>query len=497
MVTLLQLSARLGPALQTGTGAPPPAAVVSGVHLSELADPSPYLEGGELLLTTGIPLHGGADRIAAYVARLVDAGVAGLVVGLGEGLDTVPRDVVEQCSAVALPVLHVPDGVPFQRVTRAFWDLVGESGRAGVLEQLGTQTRLARAAGEDDALRRIVEILGQSLGGWAAYLPLDDAEETVFWPDSLSGIAPQLRPEVERLFGSAGFAAATFQAEGRDVIGYPISTRAGTTGALVVGAGRAPSRTDKQLVLTAQALLGAALRSRDGCRPDGESTDATTPGRLCARLLVDGHVEAARLLAGEVGVTLPARVRVTARSLDDAGHGAEAVRAVPAHALVTELDGVRFMLHDADVVAEAAVHASAHATAHASALADVPSVALAGVRDACWRLAALLTGPAAHPAGELGLSRALQRVAELQAYDRAPLVETVREYLRTGRSWEDTSRLLGVHRNTVRHRIDLVERLLDVSLDDPDVGAELWLVLRMDAEETGETGSESPEAGPL
>ncbi|WP_246858501.1 helix-turn-helix domain-containing protein [Citricoccus sp. SGAir0253] len=55
---------------------------------------------------------------------------------------------------------------------------------------------------------------------------------------------------------------------------------------------------------------------------------------------------------------------------------------------------------------------------------------------------------------------------------------TVTEYLRHRGHWEDVSRALGVHRNSVRHRIGIARSLLGVDLDDPDVFAPLWLALR-------------------
>jgi len=47
---------------------------VRWVHISELQDPTPWLRGGELLLTTGLPLRSGPS---AYVGRLAAAGPAG------------------------------------------------------------------------------------------------------------------------------------------------------------------------------------------------------------------------------------------------------------------------------------------------------------------------------------------------------------------------------------------------------------------------------------
>jgi sugar diacid utilization regulator len=42
-----------------------------------------------------------------------------------------------------------------------------------------------------------------------------------------------------------------------------------------------------------------------------------------------------------------------------------------------------------------------------------------------------------------------------------------------------SSRALGIPRNTLRHRITRCERLPDLGLDDPDVSAELRLLLRL------------------
>src|SRR3954470_16687898 len=55
---------------------------VRWVHISELEDPTPWLSGGELLLTTGMALED-PERQRAYVRRLAGHGLAGL--GLGTG----------------------------------------------------------------------------------------------------------------------------------------------------------------------------------------------------------------------------------------------------------------------------------------------------------------------------------------------------------------------------------------------------------------------------
>ena len=115
MVSLAQLSTELGDSLRRATPGSVSGIQLTGVHVSELEDPTAYLEGGELLLTTGIPLGGTASTVSAYVGRLAAKGVAGLGLGLGEGLDAVPPQLVEACSADGIELLVVPDGVPFLR----------------------------------------------------------------------------------------------------------------------------------------------------------------------------------------------------------------------------------------------------------------------------------------------------------------------------------------------------------------------------------------------
>src|SRR2546421_728256 len=51
---------------------------VRWVHITELLDPTPWLSGGELLLTTGLQLDS-PERQREFVARLADHGLAALV----------------------------------------------------------------------------------------------------------------------------------------------------------------------------------------------------------------------------------------------------------------------------------------------------------------------------------------------------------------------------------------------------------------------------------
>src|SRR3954447_15695706 len=92
---------------------------VRWVHSSELEDPTPWLKGGELILTTGMGVGETAARQRAYVRRLVDAGVAGLGFGRGFGHDKTPRALVTEAGKHGFPVFEVPYPVPFIAITEA------------------------------------------------------------------------------------------------------------------------------------------------------------------------------------------------------------------------------------------------------------------------------------------------------------------------------------------------------------------------------------------
>ena len=54
---------------------------VQWAHVCELADPTEWLGKGDLLMTTGMGVPKGRAGQAAYVQRLSDAGLAGMMIG--------------------------------------------------------------------------------------------------------------------------------------------------------------------------------------------------------------------------------------------------------------------------------------------------------------------------------------------------------------------------------------------------------------------------------
>lgn len=89
---------------------------VRWVHVSDLADLSGLLTGGELVLTTGQALTDPAHR-DDYLPGLVRAGAVGVVIELGLHIDTIPDSVLSIGRALSLPVIVLHRRVRFVDVT--------------------------------------------------------------------------------------------------------------------------------------------------------------------------------------------------------------------------------------------------------------------------------------------------------------------------------------------------------------------------------------------
>src|SRR5436305_3916869 len=139
---------------------------VRWVHISELRDPTPWLSGGELLLTTGMGLQDDAG-VRAYVDRLAEHALAGLGFGPGFDHDEVPDALLAAARARGFPVFAVPYELPFLAVTeRAFAQLVNEQ-YAILRRSIAALERLQRIVLSEDGLEAIAGALSALIGGAA------------------------------------------------------------------------------------------------------------------------------------------------------------------------------------------------------------------------------------------------------------------------------------------------------------------------------------------
>jgi purine catabolism regulator len=123
-LTVASLIAELG--LELASGHDAAQTHVRWVHSTELEDPTPWLRGGELLLTTGIQLEGPKSQ-RELIDRLADYRIAGLGFGTGFRHKRLPAALVTAARKRSFPLFEVPYELPFIAITeRAFAQLVDE-----------------------------------------------------------------------------------------------------------------------------------------------------------------------------------------------------------------------------------------------------------------------------------------------------------------------------------------------------------------------------------
>ncbi len=123
-LTVASLIGELG--LQLASGEESAGAHVRWVHSTELPDPTPWLKGGELLLTTGIQLTGPKSQ-RELIERLADHEIAGLGFGTGFAHKRLPAALVNAARSRRFPLFEVPYELPFIAITeRAFARLLDE-----------------------------------------------------------------------------------------------------------------------------------------------------------------------------------------------------------------------------------------------------------------------------------------------------------------------------------------------------------------------------------
>ena len=495
---------------------------VRWAHVSELADPVPYMEGGELLLTTALKLDAeDAKAMRRYVKRLVGAGVVGLGFAVGVNYDEIPKVLVDTAQEEGLPLLEVPRRTPFIAISKAVSAAIAADQYRSVTAGFAAQRELTKQA-LTDGPEGLLAALAAQVDGWAA---LYDASGAVVAtaPEWAGRRAARLTADVERLRDRPAPASSVVGGPDNEdrVELHTLGTGRRPRAALAVGTAAALGTAERYAVHSAIALLTLTTERSRSLRAAHERI-----GAAVLRLLLAGHPDHARAVAGDLyGGLLDAPFRIIVGEsadgdlLDGLAEVVESAAARSGEAVLVVPEGPERLVALA-VDGGAAVEACGE---YAATLEGERASSTTGERtgdedDLVVGLSAPagpIAAAAAYKQAEQALSVARRRgrvlveheqlaagsvlplladdavrafadgllrpLSEHDATGRGDLVASLRAWLSRHGQWDAAAADLGVHRHTLRYRMRRVEEILGRSLDDPDVRMELWLALKATA----------------
>ena len=471
---------------------PHASAEVRWVATSELADPTPYLEGGEILLTTGLGTAGWGRQWSSYVRRLAGSGVSAL--GLGTGLThaDVPEALVAACRRHDLNLFAVPREVTFVSVSRATARLLEGQERRAERDALGLQRALVQAAVRRSDPDDLVLELATALDGVACVLTRDGVPETGPFghdPDRLD--LDVVAAEVARLRPRGGRGTASVADRDSVTEVQPLGLRERPDHYLAVTVDGRMTSAYRTAVTTAVALLGLAIESRRSRR----DTERALRTRAVELVVGDDPASARIVLAAVAGQPrVPEKVRVLRAGGDDDARQ-DALATVEESGVLAALVGVELVMASGDRLADElasrladtgltvgvgglapAGQASRSHEQAGHALADA-STSVPLVR---WdRLVSQGALSVLDPARAASFAESFLGPLETPELRRHDLVRTLQSFVRRHGSRARVADELGVHRNTVRSRVAQIEELIGASLDDPQTRASAWIALQL------------------
>jgi purine catabolism regulator len=137
---------------------------VRWVHISEVPDPTRWLKGGELLLTTGYSFVGDEEQQVAQIKRLIDHNISGLGFGTGFSYDRVPPSLVSVAREYDFPLFEVPYHVPFIAITEAVASKIVNEQYSLLQRSLAVHEKLTKIVLEEKGLEAILSTLSALVG---------------------------------------------------------------------------------------------------------------------------------------------------------------------------------------------------------------------------------------------------------------------------------------------------------------------------------------------
>tara|TARA_R110002020_G_scaffold75315_7_gene191763 strand:+ start:5500 stop:6981 length:1482 start_codon:yes stop_codon:yes gene_type:complete len=460
---------------------------VNWSHSTDLDDPSPFLEPGQLLLTTGRQFPPGRRPhwYRDYVARLLRAGVVALGFGTEVIREGTPTELIAACQEAGLILLEIPYATPFIAVSKFIASRHAAEGRRQVEWTLAAQESIAKAVLGSHGLSAAVADARRWLKGEIAVFDSDGAILEGGASDVLSAQTLALLRRGKRA-RDAGTGAG---AEGH----WSVSTlgRSGRLlGAVAVAQATALNPGETSIVTMLTALTELSLEHAEDQRLAFRSVSLQLFG-----LLRDGKTETVRKALRFYPAQLPHEpfhaIVLWSAELPPPTRGRLERMATARRRLFAVKVGEKFVVlvdeSSRALVEEELLFSLVRAGVSAGSL-------WVNLDEGLAQAAAALE--AAQPGQTITFSELTSdsvfgllmepRVTEIARIKLSPMLKTeagrkrvgeAAVWLRLNGAWEPAARQLQIHRHTLRDRISTLGAELGLQLDDFRGRAELWAML--------------------
>lgn len=439
---------------------------VSWVHIAEVPDPTEFLQGGELLLATGLGIGDDAASQRLYLRRLAAHGLAGFGYGIGPSGSPPPPALLKEAERLDFPVLTIPWKVPFIAITKLVAVRLTEDRLQLLTGALEFRDTLMRAALEEAGVDVILGSICHRLNCRAL---LVDSHNNVLGQRYWSAPEPKV------------------------VLRLPVRTRE-TAATLKVGRAREFGEFDLLVLHHAQAALAVELARQGAVSAaelrlagdlledlEQERLDAREAERRLAAFGLDPDRPHAALIVATSDQQSTLRVRdAVSRYLQPRRHLSSVRRTTTTFLVELADESEGFELADEISASQPDVRVSLGPTVRHFELGRSLLEARAALGTHPEKLVSYRDLGALDLLLSLPTSKlrafASTRLGDLEQHPR--LMETLDAFVEADGRWNQAAARLGVHRNTLRYRIDSIRNKLGRSPEDAGPRNELWLALR-------------------
>jgi purine catabolism regulator len=171
-LTIRELATQGGLGLEVVAGHAGIDRAIEAVYIGDLEDPTPWMVGGSLLLTTGPRFEEDPASAARLVELLRQSGMVGVGVAIMPHVRAIPTEMVAAAEREQLPLLRVPEGTPFREITSYVFNALSSRDMHRLRRSVALQKQLLEVllAEQDPSglVRRVGELLSASMLLFAA-----------------------------------------------------------------------------------------------------------------------------------------------------------------------------------------------------------------------------------------------------------------------------------------------------------------------------------------